>query len=361
MRFTADDIAPMARGAAVLGGGGAGDPFIAEVMLGEVLRDRGPIEVIGPDELDDDADVAPLALMGSPHALSEKLLGTAELPILFSGNALRSRPPAAVMPYEMAGMNALYPLAAAALLEVPCVDGDFAGRGVPSLDLVTLELDDAQPDAYILCDPNRRTVTIQKSGALSAERLVRPVVETMGWLAVLSTSSLSAEFCRAHVLRGSVSRCLELGRVFGRLSALGEAEAAAVLAGCGGAVIGSGVITDRLSFSDALGPRSSLAIESDDVTEAPLRVELRNEFHLAVRAGEILAAAPDILLVADRDTWHPLSTEDATPGRDVHVIALPADDRWRSERGLRLAGPRALGYGVDYVDFSTAAQAGAAR
>ncbi|WP_158557810.1 S-methyl thiohydantoin desulfurase domain-containing protein [Spongiactinospora gelatinilytica] len=152
----------MARGAAVLGGGGAGDPFIAEVMLGEVLRDKGPIDVIGPDELDDDADVAPLALMGSPHALSEKLLGTAELPILFSGNALRSRPPAAVMPYEMAGMNALYPLAAAALLEVPCVDGDFAGRGVPSLDLVTLELDDGQPDAYILCDPNRRTVTIQK-------------------------------------------------------------------------------------------------------------------------------------------------------------------------------------------------------
>lgn len=361
MRFTAEDIAPMARGAAVLGGGGAGDPFVAEVMLGEVLRENGPIEVIGPDELGDDADVAPFALMGSPHALSEKLLGTAELSILFTDNTLRSRTPSAVMPYEMAGLNALYPLAAAALLGVPCIDGDFAGHGVPSLDLTILELDDAQPDAYILCDPNRRTVTIQKSGALSVERLVRPVVEAMGWLAVLSTSSLSAGFCRIHVLRGSVSRCLELGRIFGRLPALDESEASAVLARCGGAVIGSGVVTDRLSFSDGLGPRSSLAIEPDDLTEAPLRVELRDEFHLAVRAGEILTAAPDILVVADRDSWQPLSTEDATPGRDVHVIALPADDRWRSEKGLRLAGPRALGYGLDYVDFSIAAEAGATR
>ncbi|NUH40157.1 DUF917 domain-containing protein [Streptomyces samsunensis] len=361
MRFTIDDIAPMARGAAVLGGGGAGEPFVAEVMLGEVLRENESIEIIGLDELDDDAEVAPFALMGSPHALSEKLLGTVEPSILFTDNTLRSRTPSAVMPYEMAGLNALYPLAAAGLLGVPCVDGDFVGRGVPSLDLTTLELDGAQPDSYLLCDPNRRTVTIQKSGGLSVERLVRPVVETMGWLVVVSTSSLSTAFCRAHALCGSVTRCLELGRAFGRLPALDESEAATVLARCGGAVIGSGVITDRLSFADGFGPRSSLAVESDDPVEAPLRVELRNEFHLAVRAGEILAAAPDILVVVDRVGWRPLSAEDATPGRDVHVIALPADDRWRSERGLRLAGPRALGYGLDYVEFSIAAHGGAPR
>ncbi|SDG99427.1 hypothetical protein SAMN05421505_11047 [Sinosporangium album] len=352
MRFTADDIEPMARGAAVLGGGGGGEPFLAEVMLGEVLGENGTIEIVPVEELDDDADIAPLVLLGAPHALSEKLLGTAEPSILFDGDALRGRTPSAVIPFEMAGMNALYPLAAAALLGVPCVDGDFTGRGVPSLDQTVLELDDVQPDAYYLCDPNGRVVVLQTSGGFSAERLVRPVVETMGWLTVVSTSSLSAAFCRTHALRGSVTRCLELGHVFGGLSAFDEPEAFAVLRSHGGAVLGSGVITERLSTSDPLGPRSSLSIEPDDPTLAPLRVELRNEFQLAVRAGEVLASAPDILVVADRDSWQPLSTEDATADRDVHVVALPTDDRWRTPKGLALVGPRALGYGLDYVDFS---------
>ncbi|GII92543.1 hypothetical protein Ssi02_27740 [Sinosporangium siamense] len=351
----------MALGAAVLGGGGGGEPFLAEVMLREALGESGTIEIVTVDQLDADAEVAPFVLLGSPHALSEKLLGLAEPSIVFAGEPLRSRRPSAVMSYETAGINALYPLAAAALLGVPCVDADFCGRGVPSFDLSVLELDDVQSDSYLLCDPNGRTVVIRKWGRISVERLVRPVVETMGWLAVLSTSSMSAEFLRAHALRGSVSRCLELGRVFSGLAGLDDACAARLLERCGSVLIGSGVITERLATADRLGLRSSLSIEHDDAAEAPLRLEARNEFHLAVRAGEVLASTPDILVVADRVSWQPLSTEDAAVDRDVHVVALPADARWRTRKGLALTGPRALGYGLDYVDFSAVATGGGVR
>lgn len=353
MKFTDEDVATMSLGATVLGGGGGGDPYLAEVMLHEIIRRRGPVEMVSVDELDSDDDIVPLALIGSPHAIAEKLVDQSGIRTLFSDNALRGRSPAAVMAYELAGLNALYPLAAAAQLGVPFVDADFVGRGFPGLDTTLLEADDAGPGAYVLCDPLGRTVIIEKTGALSMERLVRPIVETMGWLAALSTSSLTTEFCRRHALLGSASRCLQLGRTFAGFASQGVQLVEEALAGVGGRLLGSGRIVERVSSPDAFGPRASLAIEPDEANGPVLRVELRNEFHVAAREGVVLASVPDIIVVADRNTWEPLSTESVARDRDVHVIALPVDSRWRAAGALALAGPRAFGYGIDYVDFAT--------
>lgn len=353
MKITEHDIDALSRGATVLGGGGGGEPYLAEIMLRQSLRDGGTVDLVTMDALAADDEIVPLALIGSPHAIAEKLLGHDDIRTLFTENRLRSRTPAAIMPYEFAGLNALYPVAAAALLGVPLLDADFVGRGFPSLDTTLLELDDVQPSTYIICDPRGRTVTIETTGALSMERLVRPVVETMGWLAALSTSSLSTAFCREHALLGTVSRCLELGHMFGTFPTLPIAEVEAALATVGGALLGSGRVIERVSHPDREGPRASLAIAPDDASGSVLRVEVRNEFHLAVQDGIVLTAVPDILVVVDRHTWEPLSTEDVASDRDVHVIALPVDPRWRTERGLALAGPRAFGYGVDYVAFDS--------
>jgi DUF917 family protein len=149
--------------------------------------------------------------------------------------------------------------------------------------------------------------------------------------------------------------------LFERLPSLNDSQVSALLAEHGGAIIGAGVVTERLQFNDAIGPRYSLSIEPDDTEEPPLRIELRNEFHLAVRAGEVLASVPDILVVVDRVSWSPLPVEDVTVGRAVCVIALPSDARWRTPKGLRLAGPRSLGYELDYVEFSIPAQCEATR
>ena len=48
------------------------------------------------------------------------------------------------MPYELAGLNAMFPLAAAAQLGVPVLDADFIGRGFSSLDTTMLGVSSAQ-------------------------------------------------------------------------------------------------------------------------------------------------------------------------------------------------------------------------
>lgn len=353
MEFTRADVAPMSLGAAVLGAGGGGEPYVAEIMLAALLDRVGSVPVLSIDDLGDLDRVAPFAMVGSPHAISEMLVGLPMLEALLANPLAVQDPPTAVMPFEMAGVNALMPLAAAALLGLPCVDADFAGRGVPSLDLTVLQHSDAPAQEHVLIDALGRSVVVSAAPGLSAEGLLRPITELMGSLAAYSTRPFEAKDLAAQSLPGTLSRCLEIGRAFSCLAESEDDAADAVLRSLGACRIAEGSVMERLSDVDGFGQRASVVLESAEDLGVLTRIELRNEFHVVTRDGLVLATVPDLIVMLDRDTWTPLSVDDVVPGRDVRVVALAAHARWRTEEGIRIAGPRAFGHGVDYVPFET--------
>jgi len=51
--LTEKNIEDIALGAAVLGTGGGGDPYIGMVMARQAIRDYGPVELYGLDERSD--------------------------------------------------------------------------------------------------------------------------------------------------------------------------------------------------------------------------------------------------------------------------------------------------------------------
>lgn len=354
MRFTEEDIDPMSLGARVLGSGGAGEPYLADIMLRKALTGGGYIDIVSLQELSPDAEVAPVALVGSPHVIAEKLLNTADIRTVFSGGTLRKQEPNALMPYELAGINAVYPLVAAAVMGMPLLDADFVGRGVPSFDMTILGVDDAHPSSHIICDARGRTLTLITTGSLSMESLVRPLVEAMGSMAVFSTSSLDRAFLERHSLAGGVTRCLQIGRLFSELPEMDEAGVASALAAHSAALLGTGRIIEKLTYPDRFGPRAALTIKPDNSDTAVIRVEQRNEFHIVAQDGVLLAAVPDIIVIVDRQNWEPLSTEEVAIERDVHVLALPVHERWYRLEALDVVGPRAFGYGIDHVRFTPA-------
>ena len=71
--MTEDDLPDLARGAAVLGTGGGGDPYVGRLMVRQAIREHGPVTVLDPDEVADDALVIPTAQMGAPTVMFEKL------------------------------------------------------------------------------------------------------------------------------------------------------------------------------------------------------------------------------------------------------------------------------------------------
>ena len=55
MKLRAEDLGALARGAAVLGTGGGGDPHIGRLLAQEALREHGPVEIVAVGDRPDDA------------------------------------------------------------------------------------------------------------------------------------------------------------------------------------------------------------------------------------------------------------------------------------------------------------------
>ncbi len=141
-QLTEDHLPDLARGAAVLGTGGGGDPYIGRLMVAAAIRARGePVTVLSVDELGRDALVIPTAMMGAPTVMVEKIPRGDE-----AVNALRAlekhlgRTADATMPIECGGLNSMMPLVVAARTGLPVVDADGMGRAFPELNMETFSV-----------------------------------------------------------------------------------------------------------------------------------------------------------------------------------------------------------------------------
>jgi DUF917 family protein len=133
-----DDLPDLARGAALLGTGGGGDPHVGRLMVAEAMRRHGPVTVLDPDEVADDAFVIPTAMMGAPTVMIEKIPRGDEA--VLSLRALErhlGRTADATMPIECGGINSMIPLVVAATTGLPVVDADGMGRAFPELQMET--------------------------------------------------------------------------------------------------------------------------------------------------------------------------------------------------------------------------------
>jgi hypothetical protein len=133
-----EHLRDLARGAAILGTGGGGDPLIGRLLVEQAIREHGPVTVLDPDELDDDAFVIPTAQMGAPTVIVEKIpRGSEPVGALRALERHLGRTADATMPIECGGINSMIPLLVAARTGLPVVDADGMGRAFPELQMET--------------------------------------------------------------------------------------------------------------------------------------------------------------------------------------------------------------------------------
>src|SRR5437870_610308 len=73
--LTRQDLLDLARGAAFLGTGGGGDPYIGRLMVERALDEGGKVTLVPLDEVPDDWFVIPTAMMGAPTRSEERRVG----------------------------------------------------------------------------------------------------------------------------------------------------------------------------------------------------------------------------------------------------------------------------------------------
>ena len=135
---TLEDLDAIEIGAAILGTGGGGNPYIGKLRCREELKKGRRIEVIPLDELSDNARVVSLGGIGAPVVGVEKIEQGEEC--LRTMRALEQETCQnvdALISSEIGGANSMEPMLTAAQAGIPVVDGDGMGRAFPEMQMCT--------------------------------------------------------------------------------------------------------------------------------------------------------------------------------------------------------------------------------
>lgn len=354
-RLAEDQLDDLAVGAAILGSGGGGNPHIGKLLAKEAIRRHGTVELVSVDELADDAFGAFSAMMGAPTVMVEKIPRGDELVRAFRALEERlGRSITHVVAAEVGGINSTLPIAAAAFLRLPLVDADGMGRAFPEVQMCTPTIYGIPATPMALADEKGNTAVIGTVDNHWTERISRSITIDFGCTALIALYPMTGLQMRETLIAGTLGLAEELGGLV--RSGLGIDG---VLERLRGHRLFTGKVVDVERRTVGGFARGEARIEgADEHAGSMLAIRFQNEHLVAASDGEILATAPDLILVLDAETGEPITTEELRYGFRVAVAAAPCDARWRSEAGLALVGPRYFGYDVDYVPIEERLAAG---
>ncbi|MDR6226703.1 DUF917 domain-containing protein [Desmospora profundinema] len=344
-------IEHIAVGAAVLGTGGGGDPFLGKLMALQAVKEHGPIPLISVDELDDDAWIVPAAMMGAPTVMLEKFPSGKELGMVFDLLQQHAgRPIAATMPIEIGGFNSLIPVVAAAQLGLPIVDVDAMGRAFPEMQMVTFYLDGINPSPAVMADEKGNRVLMHTVDSVWGERFARSLTIQMGGAATLAAFSVTGRQLKESGILGTLTQAEAIGRLITESQGTDEDPVRTVLDHLGGFELFQGKVSDIKRRMDTGFVRGEALFEGiGEWAGRRMQLYFQNEHLLALEGGKPRATTPDLIAVLDRETGSPITTEGLRYGNRVSVTAIPCHPKWRTTAGIEAVGPRYFGYECDYV------------
>ncbi len=346
-----ENIENIALGAAVLGTGGGGDPYIGKVMALEAVRKYGPVELYSLDEMDDDDLIVPAAGMGAPVVLIEKLPAGDDMIRAFKalGNYM-GKEPKATMSIEAGGLNSIMPMYVAARLGIPMIDADGMGRAFPEIQMTLFTANGITATPFAMSDERGNTIIMETINNKWTETFARTLVVHMGAMSMIALYSATAKEIRKAGIPGTISLAEKIGRSI-RQARLEEANPVAALCKTVGAILlFKGKLSDvnrRVEGGWNLGEASITGI--DENAGETLVLHFQNENLGLSKKGEFLVTSPDLITVLDVDTAEPITTEHLRYGMRIAIIGLACHPAWREEKALELVHPRVFGYNVDYV------------
>lgn len=354
MKLDAAALADIARGAAVLGCGGGGDPYIGELMARQAVAQSGPVRLLGLDALADDALVVVIAGIGAPPVLVEKIANGSETELALRQLEQRlGRRADALMPAEIGGLNSLYPLALAAKLGLPMVDADGMGRAFPRLEMTTFHLHGVRATPLALVNSQGESALLETRSDAQLETLIGPLAVAFGGFMSSAGYPQSGADARRAAVPGTVSICLAIGRALREARAARQDATAALLATLHATdyyrharLVHAGKIVD---VSRRIDGRFSVGLVQIDGPDGRAELTVQNEFLMARRGARVLATVPDLITVLEADSGEPITAEALRYGQRVRVLAASVPPIMRSPDALALWGPQAFGIDEPFV------------
>lgn len=349
--FDETEIDPLATGAWILGTGGGGSPYLAQLNLKKLYKEGKRCKLIDPAALDDNDAVAVVSKMGAPLVGQERLVDPAHLARAmrlmedYTGRKFR-----AVMSVEIGGGNALSPFLAAAHLDIPVVDADAMGRAYPEAQMTSFAIGDLSMYPLTLVDCRDNEAIVAKAASWKwMERISRKICTEVGSTSATCKAPRTGREVKDWGVLNTVTKAVALGRVVADARAKHEDPVAAVLAHEGGKLLFKGKVCDVDRTTTGGFLRGSARIEGlDNDKDSIFELSFQNEWAVAFRDNQPIAMTPDLICLLDTVSGEAIGTETVRYGQRVTAIALPAPDVLCTPKGLEHVGPRAFGYDIDF-------------
>jgi uncharacterized protein len=341
------DLLPLSLGAALLGTGGGGNPYIGMLRTRELMRKGASVEVLPLSALPDDAYVGSVGGIGAPVVGVEKIKEGAEcLRALRAVEETAGVKVAALISAEIGGANAMEPISTAARAGLPVLDGDGMGRAFPEVQMSTYFIYGLEPSPGAIADDKGNVIVFKNMVDMYwLERFARHAAVDMGAGAGFATTPMEASFVRRVAVPGTVTQALTIGRTIldaraRRLDVVGR-----LIATTGATLLFTGKVTDvRRELKGGFAVGEAILAGFGDHAGATGRIAIQNE-NLVLWADDApIAVVPDLIINVEIDTGEPITTEVLRYGQRLAVLGLPAHELMRSKAALEVVGPKAFGY-----------------
>ena len=346
----------LALGAVFLATGGGGDPYLPRLITDQALKEFGPVKLLSPDAVADDAFVVPVGSVGAPTVSLELLPSIDEaVNTIVAFEKYIGRKADAIASFEIGGGNSLIPLMAAAGLGIPVIDGDGMGRAFPEAQMMSYAIAGVRPTPAIAVDYAGNSAVFETSSTEIYEHHIRAFAAAAGGMVTTAEHAMTGSELRESVIPNTVSFSIELGAVLRK----SRGSATDLLKPLDDVFKTSIYGEVRHLFSGKVIDKSTRIIGGYDIGEATLEdfdshdrilsIDIKNEFLLARLGNEIVASVPDLIVVVDFETSEPINCERLRFGQRVAVFAVGCPEFYRSPEALRVTEPRCFGFDLDYV------------
>ena len=354
-KLGSESLTDLSVGAVFLATGGGGDPHVAQLIAQTALEAHGPVKLLAPEDLADDAYVVALGGVGAPTVSLELLPSIHEAANTLQEFEKRAgRKIDAVVSFEIGGGNSLIPIVAAAVMGIPVIDGDGMGRALPEAQMMTYPISGVSPTPAIATDYRGIVTEFDTIDIMEFERQIRQCALSSGGMVTSAEHPMTGRQLKDSIVPGTITFSIALGRILREHRGNAHRIYEPLSELFAGSIYGdlfhlyTGKVVDSSTRIVGGYDIGEATIAPFDGAGATLHISIKNEYLVAQIDGRTVASVPDLITIVDYETSTPINAERLRYGQRVSVYGIGCPEFYRTTRALEFVAPRCFGFEIEY-------------
>lgn len=242
----------------------------------------------------------------------------------------------------------------AAEMGIPTLDAGITGRAVPEVQQSIPWINGIASIPTAIVTRWGDEIIINKAvDEYRVEDIARAIAVASGGGSTITMAPMSGKQLDRGVIPGNLSEAILFGKTVREARMAGRDPIAALVDVSHGYKLFQGVVTK----SEERGDRGFNWVDAElqginEYESHTYKVFVKNENIIAWLDGEVDAISPDYIYNLNPETGESITGGGLggyPVGLEVVMVAVPAAEQWRSDKGIELIGPRHFGYDFDFV------------